>query len=285
MQVLCAGHVNWDVTLRVDSLPAADGEAAIDQQTHAGGGSASNTAVAMTGLGTNALVLGSVGGDDYGEFAREELTAAGVDCTHLQEAPGETTVKYLVVDGDGEVMVLANEGVNEAFRAADVPESVLAAIDHLHLTSQRLETAEMLAERTQSAGGTVSFAPGRRLDEREYHAVGAHTDYLFLNEREAKAAAANGLLDATDGVAVVTHGGDGGEVRGEEVVTHPGYDIDPVDTTGAGDAFAAGFLAAVFEGRSHHDALAIANAAGALAAQSVGARTRLSWGELESIRA
>ena len=284
MRILCAGHVNWDVTLRVDSLPEPDGEAAIGEQTHAGGGSASNTAVALTGLGVETLLLGSVGGDDYGEFARQELTATGVDCTHLQQVHGETTVKYLVVDGDGEVMVLANDGVNEAFRAADVPEDVLQRIDHLHLTSQRLETAAMLARRAQDGGATVSFAPGRRLDERDYQPVAADTDYLFVNEREAATATETGLLDATGGIAVITHGAAGGEVRGAETVTHPGYDIDPVDTTGAGDAFAAGFLAATLDGRSHEEALAVANAAGALAAQSVGARSNLSWGDIDAVR-
>jgi ribokinase len=276
--------VNWDVTLRVGSLPAPDGEAAIDSQTYAGGGSASNTAVAMTALGGEALLLGSVGGDDYGEFAHQELTAAGVDCTHLQRIHGETTVKYLIVDGEGEVMVLANEGVNEAFRAADVSDSALTTIDHLHLTSQRLQTAEMLARRARDAGATVSFTPGRRLDERDYHAVAGHTDYLFLNEREAATATGNGLLGAVDGVTVVTHGDGGGEVRGDELLTHPGYDIDPVDTTGAGDAFAAGFLAAVLDGCSHEYALSVANAAGALAATSTGARVHLSWDDIDAVR-
>ncbi len=284
MRILCAGHVNWDVTLRVASLPAPDGETAIHDQTHAGGGSASNTAVVLTGLGVESLVLGSIGGDDYGDLARQELTEVGVDCTHLQQVHGETTVKYLVVDSTGEVMMLANEGVNEAFRGADVSAETLRRVDHVHLTSQRLESAEMLAQRAHRHDATVSFAPGRRLDERDYRTVTAATDYLFLNEREAATAEATGLLDATDGVAVVTLGDDGGELRREEPLTHPGYDIDPVDTTGAGDAFAAGFLAAVLDGETERDALAVANAAGALAAQSVGARTHLSWSDIDALR-
>jgi ribokinase len=282
MRVLCAGHVNWDVTLQVDSLPEPDGEAAIDEQSHAGGGSASNTAVTMVGLGAEALLLGSVGRDEYGDYARQELTAAGVDCTHLQQANGETTVKYLIVDGHGEVMVLANDGVNESFRAADVPDSVLQAVDHLHLTSQRLESAELLAERARRHHRSVSFAPGRRLDERDYQRVAAHTDYLFLNEREA--ATAEDVVAAVDGVTVITHGGDGGEVRGENRITHPGFEIEPIDTTGAGDAFAAAFLVAVLDGKSHADALAIANAAGAVAAQSLSARTQISWAEIDALR-
>ena len=174
MRVLCAGHVNWDVTLQVDSLPEPDGEAAIDEQSHAGGGSASNTAVTMVGLGVEVLLLGSVGRDEYGDYARQELTAAGVDCTHLQQANGETTVKYLIVDGHGEVMVLANDGVNESFRAADVPDSVFQAVDHLHLTSQRLESAELLAERARRHEPLVR--------EQDYPGMGAHRASVAIHD-------------------------------------------------------------------------------------------------------
>ncbi|PSP36951.1 sugar kinase, partial [Halobacteriales archaeon QH_2_66_30] len=128
MRVVCAGHVNWDVTLRVDRLPAPDGEAVIGGQAESGGGSAANTAAVLAGLDCDPLLLGSVGDDRYAERTRRELTEAGVDCSHVQTAAGEaTTIKYLVVDEDGEVMVLANDGANEAFTADDLPREALAS--------------------------------------------------------------------------------------------------------------------------------------------------------------
>jgi ribokinase len=82
---------------------------------------------------------------------------------------------------------------------------------------------------------------------------------------------------------VLKHGPDGAEVRrGDGRTAHPGYPIDVVDTTGAGDAFAAGFIAASVTGAGDHRALAVANACGAMASKAPGARTSLTWAEIDA---
>jgi ribokinase len=285
MRVVCAGHVNWDVTLRVDDLPEPDGEALIGDQCQGGGGSAPNVGTALANLGHNPLLLGSVGDDEYADLVTAELTEAGVDCTHLQRVAGrETTLKYLVVDEAGQVVVLANEGANEAYAAADLPEGTLAGADHLHLTGQDPETARVLAERARAAGLPVSFDPGRRLGERPFESVVALADLVFVNDREAETAREQGLL--ADAATVVCKQGNGGAIlrAGDRRVEHPGYDVPATDTAGAGDAFAAGFLAARFDGADDREALGVANACGALAVQSAGARTSLSWAAVDRYR-
>jgi len=84
-RVICAGHVNWDVTLQVDRLPDPDGEACTDELRQSVGGSASNVAVALSGLDADPLLFASVGSDEYGWLARRELNLAGVE-TALVEA-------------------------------------------------------------------------------------------------------------------------------------------------------------------------------------------------------
>lgn len=286
MTVVCAGHVNWDVTLRVDRLPAPDGEAVIAGQREAGGGSAANTAAVLAGLGCEPVLLGSVGDDEYAARARRELTGAGVDCTYLRtEDGGTTTVKYLVVDDSGEVMVLANDGANEAFEAADLPREALAAADYLHLTSQRPATALELAEAATAVDVPVSVDPGRQLDRREFGPVLGCADVVFLNAREATAAREEGVFGEADRLTVVTHGDEGATVHwGGRTATQPALEVDAVDTAGAGDAFAAGFLAARLDGADNQDALAVANACGALAVRSVGARTGISWEDVRAYR-
>jgi ribokinase len=285
-RVVCAGHVNWDVTLHVDALPEPDGEGVIGDQSQAAGGSAANTAAGLASLGVETTLLGSVGDDEHGHLARRELAGTGVDCSPLVEIEaGATTVKYLVVDADGQVMVLANEGVNEAFGVEDLDGELLGEADHLHLTGQCPETAAALAREASAAGVSVSLDPGRRVDARDYHDAARHVSYLFLNDREATRAQENGLIDSTDGMTVVTRGASGGEVKADDgTITHPGFDIEAVDTAGAGDAFAAGFLAARFDGADLEGTLAVANAAGALAARTTGARTDLSWAEIDALR-
>jgi ribokinase len=288
-RVICAGHVNWDVTLRVDRFPAADGEATITDQHQSGGGSASNVACALTALDVETALLGSVGTDENGHLARRELSAAGVDCSSLVTAEGETAVKYLVVDADGEVVVLGNDGANESFDAADLPESALEAASHLHLTSQEPETAARLAERATEAGLRVSFDPGRRIHARDYSATIALADVLFLNEREAVTAIEEhlGVIEDLARVVAIKHGGDGAEVLTPEgnYASHDGFPVDTVDTTGAGDAFAAGFVAALLDDSppDYERALAVANACGALAASEPGARADISWDCIETV--
>jgi ribokinase len=285
-RVVCAGHVNWDVTLRVERLPDPDGEAAVTGRRTAGGGSASNTAAALSGLGVDAALLGSVGDDEYGRLARAELAEAGVDCTALRTVVGApTAVKYLVVDGAGQVMVLADDGANEAFAATDLNRERLAAADLLHLTGQDPRTAAELARRAAAVDVPVSVDPGRRVGDRDFTPAVSRADYVFVNGREAEAARTAGLTDGLDGVTVVTRGDGGGEVRTDDgVVRHPGFDVDAVDTAGAGDAFAAGFLRARLDGADYATALSTGNACGALASRTVGARTSLSRADVERFR-
>jgi ribokinase len=298
VRIVAAGHLNWDVTLRVASLPEPDGEARITSQTRSGGGSAANVAAALAGFDLPAGLIASVGDDDHGLLARRELEQAGVDLAGLETVPGgATTVKYLIVDDVGEVMVLANEGVNEHIEPDDIDADYVREAAHLHLTGQRPDTARRLADIATHAGNTVSFDPGRRLAEREYGSLLDEVDVLFLNDREAVEALAEAraapeeLVSGTDRVIVVKHGAEGATVYAPDgTYEHPGFGVDQVDTTGAGDAFAAGFLAVTVGGLDlepsgvatgdHERALEVANACGALAACDEGARTAPSRAEL-----
>ncbi|MFB6270518.1 MAG: carbohydrate kinase family protein [Halobacterium sp.] len=289
VRVVAAGHVNWDVTLRVEALPEPDGEARIVSQRRSGGGSAANAAVALAGFDVDTGIVGSVGDDENGLLARRELDRVGVDLRGLRVVEGaETSVKYLVVDGDGEVMVLGNDGANEAVAPADVDADYVQAADHVHLTSQRPDTAARLAELASEAGATVSFDPGRRLNERDYAATIERTDVLFVNDREAlellEEGAAYPESEVSGRVVVVKHGAEGATVHTPEAsYQHPGFDVEPVDTTGAGDAFAAGFIATFLDAPEDYErALEFANACGALAAQAEGARTAPTHPEVEA---
>jgi ribokinase len=294
VEVITAGHVNWDVTLRVDALPNPDGEARIDSQHRSGGGSAANVAVALSGMDFATGLVGSVGDDDNGLLAQRELKSAGVDCTHLLEIEGsETTTKYLIVDERGEVMVLGNEGANEAVAPDDVEPGYVRRADHLHLTSQRPDTAAKLAQVATEAGLSVSSDPGRRLAERDFGAALGYSDVVFLNDREARQILDSDLEHPSSElhgrVVVIKHGEAGAQVDTPEgSYDHPGFDADAVDTTGAGDAFAAGFLAVLLRDggvlssdADYERALEFANACGALAAMEEGARTAPTWNEVE----
>jgi ribokinase len=278
MRVVCAGHVNWDVTLRVDRLPAPDDEARVLDRWEGGGGSAANVATALATLEGDARLFGSVGDDDPATRVRSSLGAAGVE-THLKTVPdAETTTKYVLVDPDGEVAVLGTAGANEALSADDVPASAFADADAVHLTGQAPATAARLAESADHHGLPVSFDPGRRFADRGYEDVLARTDLLFVTDREAPEG------HASVPWTVTKHGDSGATLSCPSGrVDHPGYGLPSVDSTGAGDAFAAGFLAAWLEDADPECALAVANACGAIAASERGPNPSLSWGRVEEV--
>lgn len=302
VRIVTAGHVNWDVSLGVDALPDPDGEARITSQRLSGGGSAANVAVAIVGYGADAAVIGSVGDDEPGFLARRELDLAGVDVSALRTVRGrDTTVKYLVVDDAGQVMVLGNDGANEAFGATDVDPAMIESVEHLHLTSQRPETARALAARVREGGATVSFDPGRRIGEQDYGDLLETVDVLLVNRREATIALDGDdpreAVAGTDRVLVVKRGAEGAAVYTDDAVSeHPGFAVETVDTTGAGDTFAAGFLAVFAGAWNERDgspidavdlerALEIGNACGALSTRETGARTAPSREAVESFLA
>lgn len=287
VRVVVAGHVNWDVTIRVESLPEPDGEAIIESQRRSGGGSAANVAAALTDFDVDTGLVGSVGDDEHGLLARRELRDIGVDLEQLLVVEDEeTSVKYLIVAAEGEVMVLGNDGANEAVTPDDVDVDYVTAADHLHLTSQRPDTATRLAEVASDAGVTVSFDPGRRLDERDFSDALDRSDVVFANDREAPSLFSDeGVPEAPygDRVVVVKHGAAGATVYTPGgTFQHPGFGIDPVDTTGAGDAFAAGFIATRLDGGDYERALEYANACGAMASLSEGARTAPTGPEVDA---
>ncbi|PSQ43650.1 sugar kinase [Halobacteriales archaeon SW_5_68_122] len=228
MRVVCVGHVNWDVTLRVDRLPRADDEAQVRGRSEGGGGSAANAAAALAMLSCEARLFGSVGDDDVGEMARSGLEAVGVE-TRLKPVAGEeTTRKYVLVDADGEVAVL--------------------------------------------------FDPGRRLTDRSYDGVLEHADLLFVTDREAAE------IHASVPWKVTKHGDSGATLACPDGrFDHAGYGLSSVDSTGAGDAFAAGFLVAWLDGGDPKRALSVANACGAVAANDRGPRPDLSWERVEAV--
>ncbi|RQG92234.1 carbohydrate kinase family protein [Natrarchaeobius chitinivorans] len=277
VRVLTAGHVNWDVTLRVDRLPEPDGEAAIRSQRQSGGGSAGNVAAALAGLDVETGIIGSLGDDDNGLLARRDLETAGVSLDGLRVVSGaDTAVKYLLVDDEGEVAVLGNDGGNEAVGPGDVDASRVERADHVHLTSQRPDTAARIATIAGETGSTVSFDPGRRLGDRDYGEALAMTDIVFANDREVASLLEDEYVDSdfSDRTVVVKHGADGANVHTPNgSYVHPGFDVDTVDTAGAGDAFAAGFIASILGHGDVERALEYANACGALTASEEGARS------------
>lgn len=283
--VLIIGDVNLDYLGRCPFFPAADQEVEMDELNSFLGGSGANAAVAAVGLGLKVAFFSALGSDAAGEQLRGLLRGCGVADTFLKTAVGQSSgMVFGAVTPDGERRLFCYRGANLALRGADVPDSLLQACRWLHLNGPVFEVALDLLARARRLGIPASLDPGSILIETHPDRLPeliALTDILLVNSVEFEMLTPGGsrferveyLLQQGVGRVVVKEGARGC-VRyqaGKAPLFSPAFPIDPLDTTGAGDAFNAGLIYAVLNNFDETGAFAFANAVGAMASLKMGA--------------
>jgi ribokinase len=254
------GDVATDVVAVLSGTPApgSDRPAAIRSR---GGGAGANVAVHLAQLGVPVVLAGCIGDDAAGAGLAAELGAAGVQLALRTVAGAATGTIVSLVEPDGQRSMLADRGANLALRPEDVPAP--PPDGHLHLSGYTLldpgpRTAGLAAlDAAVAAGCTVSVDPASTGPLAAYGvdrwlADTAAATVLLPNDDEARlltgctgpADAARALAER-HAVVAVSLGADGALWATREVLVHrPAHAAVVVDTTGAGDAFAAGLLAA-----------------------------------------
>ncbi len=299
---VCLGILVADVIARpVVRLPKPGSLGLVDEIGLRGGGCALNTGTALTRLGLSVACAGKIGTDALGDFLLGLLDDRGVDrALVLRDAAAPTSATVALVDGAGERTFLHVPGANGSLRADELDVDRVLAARALHVAGALVlpaldgePTAELLAEAqlrgVMTSLDTVWDATGRwnRLEPSL-----PHLDLLCLSgaearalsgEREPAAAAAWARARGTGTVAIKL-GADGCYVEsGEFAGPVPAPRVEAVDSTGAGDAFAAGLIYARLQGWPLERAAGFANAIGAAATTAVGAGEGLPT--LEEVRA
>jgi ribokinase len=251
MSLVVLGDLMVDVVARGSLAPGGDAPARI---TVSGGGSAANVAAWAAALGAPVALVCNVGDDERGRAALAELEGVQVHARIDRERSTGTCV--VLVEPGGERTMLSDPGANDA----PLPEIPLG--DHLHVVGYALvrdgarATALQAIERARAAGMTVSVDPSPLVRAGAIPPV----DLLLPNEREAEGLA---------GEMVVKLGARGARWGDLHVPAEP---VEVVDTTGAGDAFAAGLLTARLRGAGKREALEAGCTAAARAVARVGGR-------------
>jgi ribokinase len=280
-----------DLVVRAPRIPRP-GETIIGGEFHnAAGGKGANQAVAAARLGAQVSMVGRVGADGFAQSLLDGLAADGVDHTFVAQDPEAATgVAFIVVDDVGENSIVVASGANMQLSPADVDaaEAIIAGADVLLLQLETpLDGVARAAEVAQAHGVTVILnpAPACPLPKELLSLI----DVLIPNETEAAQlsslpvgdraeidSAAMRLREWGVDTVVLTLGKRGALLVGEEgKELVPAFEVTPVDTTAAGDAFVGGFAVALAEGRSHTDAVRWGNASGALATTKLGAQPSL----------
>jgi ribokinase len=291
MTVVVIGDLMTDVVAWASGPLAHASDTPSQITTHSGGGGA-NVAARLAGLGVPTLLVARAGDDLAGRSALAQLRAEGVR-THVAIDPVRATgTVVVIVEPTGERTMLPDRAANAALAPADLPVDELRAATHLHLSGYTLldpgsRAAGLVAlEHAREAGVSVSVdpasaAPIAAAGPRAFLDWVANADMLLPNLEEAVVltgarrpeAAAWGLARGGRDV-VITLGASGALWSdGEQVVRAAAADAPaPVDSTGAGDAFTAGWLAARLGGAEPAEALAAANEYAAGTLRQAGAR-------------
>lgn len=237
-------------------------------------------------LGHEVTFVGKVGRDDFGDFCLEALRANGVPTRHVLRDPAEKTGITLALSTRKDRALVTYLGAIASLRYEDVRMSLLKGKGHLHLTSYFLQgglrpSFARIFREARDAGLSTSFDPNSDPTSEwgeDIREVLAHTDIFFLNRDEAlqltRARDTRGALRALGSrvpCAVVKLGAKGAvAVKDGAVASAQGFRVDALDTTGAGDTFAAGFVSAHLEGLSLEECLRRGNACGALSTLKAG---------------
>jgi ribokinase len=263
------GSVNLDIVATCRRLPEP-GETVTDGvlSRHPGGKGA-NQALGARRLGAEVWLVARVGTDANADEALALLAAEGVDLTRTRRDPvAATGVALILVAADGENQIVVAPGANARLEPSHVEVAGADAV----LCQMEIPPAA-IDEAARQAGGLfcLNAAPARPIPP----AALGRADVVVVNEIEHAALAAQ--LERYEGLVAITTGASGAALyrRGREVARATPPPVHAIDTVGAGDAFVAGLVTSMLEGRSAADALRRACAAGALATTVRGAQPSL----------
>lgn len=278
--ILVAGSANLDFVVRAPHIPSP-GETVMghDFKTFPGGKGANQAVACARAGGVPTTMLLALGDDTFAQPLEASLAAAGVSM-HIKRCKDlPTGTAFICVSDGGENAIMVAPGANTALLPADLPP--LQGISHLVMQLETpLETVAAYADAARTSGVFVvlNAAPAQTLPA----ALLASLDVLIVNQGELAIVADHGgsvdecLARLQVPCVVVTLGSQGSCARVNGVVTRQAaFNIQPVDTTGAGDTFVGSFVACLAQGQDIATALKTANAAGALACLTAGAQSSI----------
>jgi ribokinase len=301
-RVAVVGSSNIDLIMKMERLPRPGETVTEAEFAQVFGGKGANQAVAAARAGGDVAFVGCVGDDAYGRQVIDKLRADGIDTRHVFQEEGVASGTALImIDAHGENCISVAPGANYRLTPGHVDQA-RGVIEEASIVVAQCEilpeTLEHLIDLGARLGKLVllNLAPARPLGEASLARLGA----LAVNETEAEfltgqpvrtdaevEAAAEALLARGPKIVLVTLGARGAwvAVEGHQELV-PGFTVEPVDTTAAGDVHCGALAVALVEGQALLEAVAFANGAAALSVTKLGAQPSTpARGEIDALLA
>jgi len=290
--IACLGILVADVIGKpVHSVPDPGSLVLVDEMSLHCGGCAANAATALANLGLPVDVIGKVGSDHFGDFVIEVLQERGIGTRGVTRDRGAgTSASMVIVDPDGERRFIHYIGANAAFTIEDIDFELISAAAILYIGGSLVmpgmdgePTAKLLQQ--ARASGVITFLDTVWDDTGRWMALLQpslpYIDYFIPSLPEAQEITginepekiARELIDHGVDTVALKMGPDGCLVMSSdyESLRLPTHDVEVVDATGAGDAFAAGFITGVWQEWPLEKTARFASAVGAMCVTGVGA--------------
>ncbi len=290
-RLVVLGNINQDFVMRADRMPRPGETILGDDLRFVAGGKGANQSVTAARLGAEVALIGCVGQDAFGPALLDNLRREGVDTRHVgvddRVASGAAFIA-LAPDGQNSILSVGGANLSVTPDRVEAAEAAIAAADMcLVQFAVPIESVERFIALAEVHGTPVLLDPTPAMDRLPDNWSRAavltpnetETEYVIgytCPDRATAVKAAREIHARGVRIAVVKQGADGCIVCDDDGCRLVGgYPVEVVDTTGAGDAFAAGLGVALAEGLPVNQALAFANACGALACTRFGAQTSL----------
>lgn len=283
--LLVFGSINADMLFNVESLPRPGETVLCPGYELAAGGKGANQAAAAAKAGADVRLIGHVGADSFGEFAKDAMIQAGVNCDGLATSDRATAIAVIGVDQAAENQIIVASGANLDTHPDQVATDLFGPGVTALCQNEVNPAATLEFLKRAKAGGArtmLNLAPAALLAPEILDSV----DILVVNEIEAAMVAGHEIVgDDAFGLAadlsqrhdltvVITLGADGAVTAGANGCFRvASLKIKPIDTTGAGDAFVGVLAAALDQGEALDSALQRATVGAGLACLDLGAQT------------
>lgn len=291
-RIIVVGSLNIDIVTRVKRFPLPGETLSACDTQFIPGGKGANQAVAAARCGASVAMVGAVGEDAFGRAIQTALTHEQIDTTALVVKPSNTTgCAIITVDKDAHNTILVSSGANAHLLYEEVASAIWRDCAAVLLQNEiSLAVTRNTVRDAKAHGVPVYYNPSPVLSSPDVVEIVAQTDYLFVNEHEARALtdvivdspasafhAASVLCQMGARTVVVTLGDQGAVMITDEGTSlhMPAYSVAALDSTGAGDTLVGAFAAAILTAHSASEALRRACAAAALCVTRLGAQAAM----------